>query len=368
MKIIEFLTEAKARIEHPEDRILDDGSAGAISALESILDAASSSKNISIKFDGSVAIIAGIVNGQFVMSDKGGMAKQQFPKSSKEIYNMLFNRKPDQLGRSNYSAQVSGLFRAVQKIIPKNFPGLIQFDVMWFSIPPLVNDNYQFKPNKVVYNVPQNSKLGKQIALSHYGIVVHSYFDAPDDDEPRAINDFQTLGLIPSKEIVVLNPKVTFEVTANKKLINDIRTGITYVNKYSTQIDTFINKSKLASLKITDLPAIMKKFLAQRAGAGMYVSYGCSNDFIGWLERAELTPEKKQRMLDYINTNSKSYNKVWEIIIFIVDKKNELLKIFGNQNQDIQANINGEIGHEGFVVDAPSGKIKLVNRPLFMKR
>jgi len=58
MKIREVLTEAKARIEHPEDRIFGDGSAGAKGALESLSDAASSSKNISIKFDGSPALIA----------------------------------------------------------------------------------------------------------------------------------------------------------------------------------------------------------------------------------------------------------------------------------------------------------------------
>jgi hypothetical protein len=375
MKIREVLTEAKQRIEHPEDRIFDDGSAGAKAALESLKDAATSSKNISIKFDGTPALIAGNVDGHFVMTDKGGLAKGQLPKTNREMYSMIFDRKPDQAGRSEYSTQLSGLFQAIQKIIPKNFPGLIQFDVMWFTKPPLVEDvnptgttYYQFKPNKVLYNIPSKSEIGKQIMSSRYGIVVHSYFETPEDEEPRAINDFHALGLLPSKEVVVLNPKATFEIKSDSTIIGNISVVEKLVNTASKRIDDFLNREELSSLKISDLPALMKKFLSSRASSGISESKNLHQEFWNWINQIGLTDSKKKNILAYLQFKSQSSLQLWNIVSKIIGLKNEILATLNSQRQDIQASINGENSHEGYVVDAPSGKVKIVNRPLFMRK
>ena len=368
MKVEEILYEAKARIQHPEDRIFDDGSTGVKNALTSLLDAATTSKNISLKFDGSPALIAGMVNNKFVMTDKAGLAKFEFPTSPDEIDRMLFIRKPNDVGRSEYAQHVASLFKPIRKLIPLNFKGLIQFDVMWFSRPPLENGVFQIKPNKVLYQIPANSYLGMEIAESNYGIVVHSYFDSPEDDEPRAIANFNALGLNQVKGLVVLNPKVTFEMKPNSTLIKNIHDGLNYINRYSAQIDTFINQPKLAANKISDLLLLMKKFLAYRARNGMHVSIACIDDFITWLNDLDINTEKKNRMLQYIKENDKEYRQIWTIDVFVVNIKNELIKLLGNQQQDIQASIDDQPSHEGFVIDAPSGKIKLVNRPLFMRK
>ena len=45
--------------------------------------------------------------------------------------------------------------------------------------------------------------------------------------------------------------------------------------------------------------------------------------------------------------------------------KKELDKATGTQ---IQATITGKNGHEGFVSDIPHGRIKFVDRPLFMMK
>lgn len=376
MKIKELLVEKYSpRIQHPEDRIFDDGSAGAKAALESLLDAASSSKNISIKFDGTPALIAGNINGKFVMTDKGGLAKGQLPSTPREIYAMIFDRKPDQQGRGEYSSEVSALFSAIQKIIPKTFNGLIQFDVMWFQRPPQVNDvnptgttYFQFKPNKVVYNVPVKSELGKQILVSRYGIVVHSYFESPDDEEPRAINDFESLGLIPSKEVVVLNPKATFEVKPSKEIAKHIVSATRFIVTNGKAIDTFLNREALMAKKITDLPALMKKYMAFLASNGSNGVEGIEKYFTEWIKHSELTDVKKNNILQYIRDNWQSYNAVWSCVRQILFVKNSILNLLNGNSGDIQASINGKSSHEGYVVDAASGKVKIVNRPLFMRK
>ena len=366
MKIFELLTEAKARIEHPEDMILDGGSVGAIAALESLKDAATSSKNVSLKWDGTPAIIAGCVNGRFVMTDKVGLKKQQLPASPKKMYSMIFDRKPNQIGRGDYSNQVATLFPIIQKMIPKNFPGLVQFDVMWFRRPSIVGGAFEFKPNKVQYRIPVNSNLGKKISQSQYGVVVHSYFETPMDEEPRGIQDFNSLGLKPVQELVILNPKATFEVHPNKNLLAAIAKLGEFTKSAAKSIDDFFDQNRLAEKQISDLPQLMKTFQASLARNGKTPSSNMQNMFLTWLKKSALKEPKKATIMEYINSHRVGYLSIWFIAKSVAAIKMKILKSYTEQLEDIQASINGIPSHEGYVVDAPSGKIKLVNRPLFM--
>lgn len=367
MKINELLTEAKARIEHPEDRVFEGGQ-GALEALESLKNAASSSENLSVKFDGTPALIAGRDNGKFVMTDKAGLAKKQLPASAVDMYNMIFDRKPDQPGRMDYAASLSGLFKSVEKLFPPKFKGLVQFDVMWFSQPKIDHRHkmVEFQPNKVLYSIPMQSQLGKEIANSRYGIVVHSYFDSPEDEDSRAIQDFESLGLNSVTGLVVLNPRATFEVQADPEIIKTIDQTASYAKKSSKAIDSFVSRDNLAPKKIVDLPALMKRFLAERARVGKGSAADLQTDFITWIKTSSMTESKRKNCLEYIQAHMDGYGAVWAVVSQIVAIK---MHIFGNLetlNTSIKASINGHAGHEGYVVDAPSGKIKLVNRPLFM--
>jgi hypothetical protein len=371
MKLNEITSESKfqARIYHPEDRIFDEGSIGAHKALESLKDAASSSQNISIKWDGTPSLIAGNLNGNFVMTDKVGMKKRQFPQTSGEIFNMIFNRLPDQAGRSDYSTSLAGLFQIMKTVFPKNFTGLIQFDVMWLQKPKIIDKNYVIQPNKVLYKIPIYSELGKQISSSRFGIVIHSYFATPNDSEPRAINDFSNIGFIPNSELVILNSKVNFSVQPSRKIINFIGFSQDRITTYSKEIDSFLNKQSLMKNKITDLPSRMKQFLAVQARNGTESeSKNLSIDFITWFKDLSMTDSKKTNSLNYIRNNSRGFDYIWWSVSGIIRCKNQILNILNKNPQNIQANIGDNLSHEGYVIDAISGKIKLVNRPLFMNK
>jgi len=246
---------------------------------------------------------------------------------------------------------------------------------MWFSRPELVNgiqpnsgEFYQFKPNKVIYNIPANSKMGHEIAQSTFGIVVHSYFETVEDEEPRAISDFHALGLLPSKDIVVLNPKATFEMKPSKDISKHIASANAFISKNAKSIDSFVNHEALAARKITDLPALMKKYLAFLASNGSAGVDGAEKYFVEWLKVSNLTDVKKKNILQYIKDNWTGYTAVWASVRQILFAKNSILKLLNGTAGDIQASINGENSHEGYVVDAPSGKVKIVNRPLFMRK
>ncbi len=368
MKIIEILVEAKSRISHPEDMVFDAGYLGAMSALDSLIDAASSTKNISLKFDGSPALLCGYQNGKFVLTDKSGWNQKKFASSTKSVYDMLFNRKADQPGRAAYSQQVATLFPYIQKLVPKSFAGFLQFDVMWFSRPELVDGAYQFQPNTVIYRIPADTDLGVEISNSQVGIAVHSYFENGEEDEPRGISDINSLGLSKVPGLVVLNPRATVEIEPNLKLVSALKKTKAKVATLSKPVDLFLDRETLTSQKITDLPTVMKQYLAVRSRAGKGIN-NIGTEFIEWLNsNNKISDKKKINILEYIKKNFPIYNRVWSVAVAIVNAKHLVLNVIDKAFTSIEASIHGEKGQEGYVVDAPTGKIKIVNRPLFMKK
>ena len=59
----------------------------------------------------------------------------------------------------------------------------------------------QFTSNKVTYTVDPNSELGKRIAGSQVGVVVHTYHDAFGDKTGNPIKDTKSIN---SNAVVVL--------------------------------------------------------------------------------------------------------------------------------------------------------------------
>ena len=81
MRFLEFkqpLREMEARIQHAEDLIFFQGSAGASRAIEALRSMTGDNhKAVTLKWDGSPAIVFGRdENGTFVFTDKGGFMKK----------------------------------------------------------------------------------------------------------------------------------------------------------------------------------------------------------------------------------------------------------------------------------------------------
>ena len=105
MKIFEItsprkpmLTEAKARIDHPEDIMFDEnGIEGAQRALSALMHAADNhATTTTIKWDGSPAVIFGWLDkSTFIVTDKAGIGAKKYdgrPTSAAEVTAMIYNR------------------------------------------------------------------------------------------------------------------------------------------------------------------------------------------------------------------------------------------------------------------------------------
>jgi hypothetical protein len=370
---IHLVESRNIHISHPEDLIFDAGSAGLEDAINALQTSKDNPSTVSIKFDGSPVIVWGRdESGQFVFNDRVRFLSKSgagIAKTSKEVYNSIIAKDPEDVSRQQYAQQLAKMFMYLKRSTPEELRGYIQAEVLWFTTPQINPDNnsYEFKPNKIQYSVPVISDLGERIGRSEMGIVVHSFFDDPNNPSPTAASP-EGLGLTPPRSLVILNTKIDkAEVTT--KEVPELILAKHIINQKGHEIDMFLNKSSLQTHKISDFAALMKTFAAKTAASGKLMDNG-SEKFIQWLSSNQIiNAGKVERMISYIKANKTVYDEIWNLVELITKAKYEVKGHYDRQaSLHIAASKDEKAGHEGFVADTPHGRIKLVDRPTFMQK
>tara|TARA_Y100000034_G_C6883505_1_gene405281 strand:- start:23 stop:1261 length:1239 start_codon:yes stop_codon:yes gene_type:complete len=192
----QFINEEKnLHLEHIEDEVLNngvDGTRQAINFLRGLRDMlAGSSKSgkqvrITVKWDGAPAIFAGSnpENGKFFVGTKGVFAK-----------NAKLNYTPEDIDNNHPAEGLNRKLKIALEELPKlNIKGVIQGDMM-YSSEDLKNETIDgeefltFKPNTIVYAIPKNSDLAKEISSSKMGIVFHTKYTGDTMPEMNASFD-----------------------------------------------------------------------------------------------------------------------------------------------------------------------------------
>jgi hypothetical protein len=166
-------------MEHLEDEVLNHGvkgTRGAINFLQGLRDMlagnASSSVNVTVKWDGAPAVFAGInpENDQFFVGTKGVFAKNaKINYTEKDI-------------NSNHSGGLASKLKVALNELPKaNIKGVLQGDMMYteddLKTETIDGESYiTFQPNTIVYAIPKKSKLAAKIKSSTMGIVWHTTY------------------------------------------------------------------------------------------------------------------------------------------------------------------------------------------------
>lgn len=373
------ILEAKARIEHPEDLVFDNGLRGAKTALQILQTTAEQPQSVSIKFDGSPALIYGWRGDEFILTDKAGFGAKGYDgmtTSAKSLHDMLMGRKqkdtsPEAMERrSKYSQTIASLYPILKSAVPKSFEGYAQGDLLWVGVPPIVDGMYEFKPNKIVYRIPVDSDLGKQIAKSRVGMVVHSVFYSQQDQEPEALRDVASLGWKVPGKLVVVPHEIEFsqQLRLNEKFQNQLKKVLA---EHGTGIEQLFNSLALADLNIKAFPGLLKSFVAYKAGKGDDDYSHAPEEFVTWLmsPASKASAKMQQSVTDWIRQNIQGYNAVWLVVELLtllkLDLKNQMDAQVGNL---VSAHLEDKPGHEGFVSVTDQGIIKLVNRAEFMKK
>ena len=188
MKFSEYITEQKnTHMTHIEDKVLYggvDGTRQAIMALRSLRDmlGGEHAGRVSVKWDGAPAIFCGTDprDKRFFVAKKG-----------------IFNKSPKVYKTdADIDADTSGDLADKLKLALKHLPelgikGVIQGDFL-FSSPDIKaqkikGKNYvTFHPNTILYAVPNNTDMAKQIKAAKIGIVWHTTYNGSSFETMKA--------------------------------------------------------------------------------------------------------------------------------------------------------------------------------------
>jgi hypothetical protein len=370
MRLVEFKEVDKknvalkeSRIQHAEDLIFWEGSRGAIRAIEQLQSLSKSTQSLTIKWDGSPAVVFGRnPNGEFIFTDKSGFVAKGYDgraTNPADLKSAIAGRGKDPAKRkaqAQYASKMASVFDTLQQAVPENFQGYFVGDMLYFQTPKKSGDKFMFKPNVVEYAVNVNSDIGQQIANSKVGVVIHHTMT--EDGKILPIKDLDMVqGSVLAIPPTTLNKKDPIQVKGLDQLKS-------LVNNSGAEIDKLLNKNKIAEMKLTDLPNILYTYTNSKVDTGLNK---LGEDFLRWLAASAVSQPKRIKIKEYVTANMKAFSKLWILVGGIMKVKDSIINQLDQAQGDITATINGKPGGEGYVLGSPEGNIKLVKRSGFTK-
>ena len=349
-----------ARIQHIEDLIIWDGATGGQKAIAKLHQVETSPKSISIKWDGSPAVIFGRnENGEFVLTDKSGFTAKGYDgrvTSADALGDMFNNRKvkdatPEKIAdKGKFVQNMKTVWDKVESVIPEDFRGYLHGDLLWFATPQAKDGRLVFTPNVTTYSVDSNSDIGKKIINYDVGIVVHVVIDLEGNKSNV------DMGQLSAGKTWIMPPVyVTQSPGVDLPEVDRLES---YLKSNATVIDTLL--AVPAEQKMADFGNILYTYINNSVKAGNLDKLG--KNFSEWVDSSKLSEPKKQRVVAWVQQNSNGFEAIFQFINGVMTTKNKIIKTLDSQPADIEASTNGEKGGEGYVIDKD---VKLVNRAGF---
>ena len=363
----QHLAEAKnPRIPYIEDLVFQSGLNGAKQAVKIIRDtAAQTQQYATIKWDGSPAVIFGRKpTGEFVLTDKAGATAVGYDglaTSPDMMARVMTNRDASAAakGKSSDRAELTQLYREIwpyfEAAVPRGFKGYFKGDLLYFPSSPYVEDagNFVFQPNKfggIQYRIPVNSPMGEQIAGTAVGIAIHTYMEDPQAVEQFVSDPESQLKKVQGLMVTAATVKNLQNLKLNRGIMSELSSYTSGENAQALQ--GLLNPAELRAAQITDLPALMEKFINSLKGTDY--SGATPQAFGEWLQ-ANVTPRKYNNIVEYLK--SPRSNVLGMSVAFAIWNKIHELKIDMQRQLDLQ-----QPGQEGWVFSTPAGRAKVVSR------
>jgi len=382
--------EKNTHMEHLEDLIFNEGVAGTKQAIKFLRDLrdmlASSAKakvTSTVKWDGAPAIFAGIDprDGKFFIAKKGVFNKE--PKIYKTV--------------AEIDADTDGDLAAKFKVALQEFSklgikkGVYQGDLMFtqsdLKLETIEGSKYvTFHPNTIVYAVPAESDLAKQIKKAKIGVVWHTTYTGAT---------FESMTAAFGKGIVEKFKNVS-SIWMDDANYKDYSGTATFTKAETTKLDSVIAKADtlVASIQTPvlngisqnpDLMLLVKTFGNSKIRAGekitdtsKYVTelFNYIHDKLEPKQKTEKgiaagEEKRKKIMAFFANHDKKEIVKIFDLANTLVDAKHMIVDKM-NQAGHISTFLkttNGfkVTGVEGFVAidHMTGGAVKIINRMEF---
>ena len=351
MRANQFLTEATQKgreYNHLEDLVTFEGAKGALKAAEVLQRLGQDSNDVAIKWDGNPTLFWGREpDGQFVMTGKNGWGKNKTT-SSQGLADFVMSTGKGEEWRKDFASEMAGVFDVLEANTPSDMKGYVYGDLLYSPRKPVTSSQagLQFTPNKVTYTVDPNSALGKRVAGSSVGVVVHTYHDAFGDNNGTVIKDTKSLN---SNDVVVLGQTyVTHQPKVDTSVVQDI---VSTANANAQIIDTWLTPEQGLSRK----DAILYNYVNQMTKQGKLDRL--RTGFFDWLKTSKVSAGQQTKLMA---GDAKGLDAILELVVKIQSAKNDIIDQLDSAGADVTATTKGERGGEGYV--ATRDKIKLVPR------
>ena len=345
-----------ARIQHLEDLVIWDGSVGGQKAIAKLHQVETSPKSISIKWDGSPAVIFGRnENGEFVLTDKSGFTAKGYNgkvTSGDDLEKMFLGRAKGEIedSRREFASKMKNIWNTVESVIPEDFRGYLHGDLLWFSTPQSKDGRLIFKPNVTTYSVDAKSDIGKKMINYDIGIVVHVVMDLEGNKSNVDMGKLQA-----GKTWIMPPVYVTKSPGVDLPEVDRLES---YLKSNANAIDKLL--AVPTELKMADFGNILYTYINNSVKAGNLDKLG--KNFSEWVDSSKLSGPKKERVVQWVGQNSDGFEAIFQFINGVMTTKNKIIKTLDSQPADIEASTNGQKGGEGYVIDKD---VKLVNRAGF---
>ena len=385
----EFITEQKnTHMTHIEDKVLYggvDGTRQAILALKSLRDtfAGVHEGKVSVKWDGAPAIFAGTDprDGKFFVAKKGIFNK------TPKVYKSNGDIDDDTSGDLN-----AKLKEALAYLPALGIRGVVQGDFL-FSSTDLKTEKIKgksyvtFHPNTIVYAIPADTQMAKEIKQAKIGIVWHTTYTGQTFETMKASYGVDVSKLRKTKNVwsqdAMLRDMTSY--TMSKK-------DTEVVNEYLSQAGVLFNQISGTTLRQLEQNQALARNIETyntyvRTGTVVNDTAAHTRKLIAWIKtkyKKEINARKtvagkttQQKKLDdllsfFSTTNKKSLQKIFDLQKVIVLAKLKLINILDRYNKVstfLKDTKNGyqTTGSEGFVaIDTLGGDaVKIVDRMEF---
>lgn len=211
----EFVAESREaagklrHLEHLEDQPISDKEDGfehsrsVLLGLRDLLNGKSSKVTASVKYDGSPSLVFGHhpQNGRFFVATKSAFNKKPKLNFTDEDVDRNHGRSPGLVQK----------LRAALAVLPSVTPktGVFQGDLMYGPGDVSTKDGaVSFTPNVLSYSAGADTDLGRRVATSEIGLVVHTQYKGKTLADMRATGDVDLSRFKKSPTIVLIDPAV----------------------------------------------------------------------------------------------------------------------------------------------------------------
>ena len=348
-----IITEARVGrdLQHLEDLVFVDGSEGAEEALSILQRFETDVSDVSVKWDGTPAVIFGRdQSGDFILTDIAGFKSKSYDgrvKSADDLEAMLLNRgKEVDDNRRAYARSMAEIWPAFESAVPQDFRGFILGDLLYKETPPVQDNHFVFTPNKVTYSVRTDSEIGKRIAQSTAGVVIHTYTDPDGDSQPADAKMLREgdLFIMPP---VIAQKAPNIDIDGVEQLRNQVKQNAKFIDQF------------LAPVKgLSDMKNIIYTYVNQMSRSKQLDKL--ENNFFDWLATSKVSANKQAKIQAIAEENPKALPAIFSLVRRIMLMKDQVIDQLDSAETDVRASTGGKPGGEGYV--AGRDKVKLVPR------